>query len=224
MDSPETQLTSVRQFLAEADATAEQLAQTSQSGSFRSLRDSLSKKAPGFKLPESFYEQMFNQVLDLLDIAIPEQIGNAWSRYQEFRKYRDPEEYPQDETFLVPLAEHAITFEYSPSVEPMVNDVSLGEVTFAVSLEVTFKAMILKIRAGRILDIAVGSCEATGLIAWEDATLLERESEPIALPGVMEFEDGILIYDPSRDIAEDDTKVAGTSEDKEPLGGGPDER
>ncbi len=202
MDSPEPQLLTVKQFFAAGDVSAEQLAKLAQSESFKSLRETLSRKAAGFKLPESFYEQMFKQVLDLMDLRIPEQMGSAWSRYQELRKYRDPEEYPPDETFLVPLAEHTIHLDYAPSIEALVNDVSLGEVSFAVSLETTLKGAILKIQAGRILEIAVGSCEAKGSIAWEDVTLLERETEPIALPGVMDLEDGILIYDPSRDSAE----------------------
>ena len=202
MDSPEPQLLTVKQFFAAGDVSAEQLARLAQSESFKSLRETLSRKAAGFKLPESFYEQMFKQVLDLMDLRIPEQMGSAWSRYQELRKYRDPEEYPPDETFLVPLAEHTIHLDYAPSIEALVNDVSLGEVSFAVSLETTLKGAILKIQAGRILEIAVGSCEAKGSIAWEDVTLLERETEPIALPGVMDLEDGILIYDPSRDSAE----------------------
>lgn len=202
MNSPEPQLLTVKQFFAAGDVSAEQLAKLAQSESFKSLRETLSRKAVGFKLPESFYEQMFKQVLDLMDLRIPEQMGSAWSRYQELRKYRDPEEYPPDETFLVPLAEHTIHLDYAPSIEPLVNDVSLGEVSFAVSLEATLKGAILKIQAGRILEIAVGSCEAKGSIAWEDVTLLERETEPIALPGVMDLEDGILIYDPSRDSAE----------------------
>ena len=180
MNSPEPQLLTVKQFFAAGDVSAEQLAKLAQSESFKSLRETLSRKAVGFKLPESFYEQMFKQVLDLMDLRIPEQMGSAWSRYQELRKYRDPEEYPPDETFLVPLAEHTIHLDYAPSIEPLVNDVSLGEVSFAVSLEATLKGAILKIQAGRILEIAVGSCEAKGSIAWEDVTLLERETEPFA--------------------------------------------
>jgi hypothetical protein len=208
MEHSEASITSIKQLFTQAPSR-EQLSKMAQG--VKSLEQNVLQQIPGFTLPSSFYQQMLNHTLDLLDIQIPPLLGKAWSTYQELRKYRDLEAYPADKAFFVPTAEHTFKHEYKPSLELTVNEMSLGTVTFVMTLELTLQGLMLKIQGGKILEIGIGSCVGKGTLACTSANiiLLQKESGPVPLPGVMALGEGILIYDPSRDAQPRDAPQSG---------------
>ncbi len=195
MDNLEMTVTSVKQFFDLLDVSPEQLSKMSQSKSMKSLKTNLSKKAPVFKPPVSFYEHLFKYMVELLDIEIPEILGNAWSKYKDLRKYCDPKKYPPDETFFVHLGEHTIHSEHTPSLEPIINDMPIqaANLTFTIKLDFTLKGMILKIKGGKIMEIRIGSCQGKGSIESEGVSLIQKQSKPVQLPGVLALGEGIPI-------------------------------
>ena len=195
-----TSVTSIKQFFTHS-LSPEQLSKMAQGVSVKALEEQVAKQIPGFKLPPSFYQQMFTQLLELLDIQIPTQLGKAWSKYQELRKYRDLEAYPAEKQFFVPVAEHTFHDTYEPSLEPTINEIPLGKVTFNIKFELTIKGMMLKIQGGKILEIGIGSCSGKGSIACANVTLMEQETKAVSLPGSMDLGEGMLIFDPSRDLS-----------------------
>lgn len=204
MENSETSVTSIKQFFTQS-LSPEQLSKMAQGVSVKSLEGNVSKKIPGFKLPPSFYQQMFKQLLELLDIKIPTQLGKAWSKYQELRKYRDLEAYPADKQFFVPVAEHTFQDKYAPFLEPTINEISLGKVTFIITLELTIKGMMLTIQGGKIIAIGIGCCVGKGSIKCANITLMEQETKSVSLPSSIALGEGILIYDPSRDLQQNQT-------------------
>jgi len=91
------------------------------------------------------------------------------------------------------LADHTIISEHTPSLQIQINEISLGEVQFNINLELTLKGVILKIQNGKIMEATVGSCEGKGSVSYGDFSILEKETEPIALPLTVDFGEGLSI-------------------------------
>ena len=129
----------------------------------------------------------------LLDIRLLDVMGWAWKKGRELEAYRDPERYPPDKTFSVPLVEHKITSTHTPHVDIRMNDKKVGCIHFAVNIEIAIKAMTLEIRNARIKKIHAGDCTAKGRFLCEGALLAERESTPLDLPGTVDLGEGLEI-------------------------------
>jgi hypothetical protein len=129
----------------------------------------------------------------LLDIGVFDVMRRAWSKGRELEAYRDTEKYPPDKTFSVPLAEHKITSIHKPHVEIRMNEKIVGNVHFAVNIEIAIKGMISEVRNARIKKIHAGDCKAKGSFFCEGFLLAERESKPLDLPGVIDLGEGVEI-------------------------------
>lgn len=129
----------------------------------------------------------------LLELDPSKLVANAWAKGKEFQRYADPEQYPPDETVLVKLARHVVRSSHDPHIEVMANDTLVDTVDFSLSLAITIEGAVLKIRDGKIWEVALGECTASGELSCEGHSLARRESEPFELPGTLVFEKPIPI-------------------------------
>ena len=209
MEKPKNALSD---FFPVKEFAEDHLFELAQSKDFKSLKENISKDVKG--LPAGFFELMIKQVSDLLHIEIGAILVKAWSEYEEFLEYRDKEKHPPDETSLVSLVEHTIKSEHVPSLKPVINNISLGEIKFGITLELTLKGAVLKIQDGKIMEASIGGCEGKGTVKYRDFTLLERGSGTLVLPSI-DLGEGVPIKGPGeivRNIVDGVTKVDAEAE------------
>jgi hypothetical protein len=188
-------------FLSIKDLSKKQLSEIVRSKEFKPVKDKMAKQLKGIPIPEKFFEEIFKQLGELLHIDVRAILLSVWAKSEEFGKFLNTEDYPPGEIALVPLAEHTITSEHSPSLKSFINKIPLGEMKFHVDIELALKGVILKIQDGKIMGGAIGSCAGKGSITYgDDHVLMQKESEPWELPGSIDLSDGIPIQEQLHDF------------------------
>ena len=177
----------------------EQLDNLEKSEQFPTLKEKMFKSV---KLPPGFYKLLIRQVSELLKINILEILAKGWGTYSEFLEYLDEEKYPPDETVFVPLIEHTMTSNHSPSLQPIINQVPLGKIEFDINLEFLLKGAILRIQNGKIIGAKIGTVEGKGNLQYDGFKLLDVKSQPIGLPVNIDLDPGIPIIDPGADASQ----------------------
>ena len=129
------------------------------------------------------FGQIAGKIPDLLKLDPSKVVLDTWAKGKEFQRYADPEQYPPDETVLVKLTRHVVESSHEPRLEIMANDTLIDTVDFRFSMAITIEGAVLKIRDGKIWEVALGSCTASGELSCEGHSLAKRESEPFELPG-----------------------------------------
>ena len=141
----------------------------------------------------SVRQQLPNQLKTFLDIDVAEILIGVWNKSKELQKYRDPVKYPPEEVSLVSLLKHEIESTHQPYVDVLLNGRSIAKVHFEIKVELTLEGVELQIQGGRIMAIKTGDCSANGAIKCEGASLLEKKTKTMALPGVINLGEGIVI-------------------------------
>ncbi len=206
--------TTLNHFFATKEFVENRLDKVAKNEKFKSLKKNASKVLKGVRLPTSFYVLMIRQIGDLLNIDIQNILARGWSQYREFLQYRDQEKYPPGKPVHVPLVEHTVISEHSPSFKPVFNNMVLGEIQFDINLEFDLKGAILKIQDGKIMSATIGSCQGKGNVEYDGFSILEVESQRLALPGSLEFGDGIPIVDPGEGTSDVLDEVVKTDDEK----------
>ncbi len=171
----------------------EWISKVSKSQEFKDIIKGIRQELTGFQVPPSFDELVIRQLTDGLNIGMGDLLVGAWRKRKEIIQYRDLQNYPPDETNVVPLVEHTITSKHNPSIQPVINNKPLKEIKFDVVLKLKIKGVMLKIKAGKIMEILVGSCTGSGSIGYAGYAVLKKETEPFNFPASLVFEQGIPI-------------------------------
>ncbi len=149
----------------------------------------------------SVKEEMGAKIGEALDVGLDQVLVSAWKKYQGLQEYADPEKHPPEETALVPLAKHSIKSAHKPHVDLKVKNVLIGSIRLEVQLALQLEGVVLKVQAGRILDLRGGACQASGSlkcllkskVGTKDILSLQRETPKFQLPGAFSFGAGIAI-------------------------------
>jgi len=73
------------------------------------------------------------------------------------------------------LSEHKITSKHSPKIELYVYDDKVAEVKVDIALTLVMAKTILKIRQGRIMEVKIPGCQATGKVSCYGQEIMEEE-------------------------------------------------
>lgn len=200
--------TTLNHFLSIKDLSKKQLSEIVKSKEFKPVKDKMTKQLKGIPVPKKFFEEIFNQLSELLNIDIRAILLSVWAKSEEFGKFLNTDDYPPGEIVLVPLAEHTITSEHDPSLKSFLNKIPLAEMKFHINVELALKGAILKIQDGKIMGGTIGSCAGKGSITYgDDHVLIEKESEPWELPGSIDLSSGIPIQEQLDDFQEILSKI-----------------
>ncbi len=130
---------------------------------------------------------------EALDVKLIEIVGGTWAKLKQLQEYRDPLRHPPEETALVPLVDHKIRSTHAPSIDLLSGEKLIANLVFDVALLLTLTGVTLKIRNGRIVEIASGDCKGTGTIKYAGQKLAERSTPKWAIPGSLSLGDGFAI-------------------------------
>jgi hypothetical protein len=121
----------------------------------------------------------------MLDISLLDVLVGAWNAShalgQELEKSRKS---PGKDIFLQ-LAEHKITSKHQPYLALVKDGQEIGRLPFTVSVELTLQGAVLRIRDGVVEEVQTGRIKGKGTVKCGRAILVEKELQPISVPGVM---------------------------------------
>ncbi len=139
------------------------------------------------------WKSIIGHIDKLLKINIVEIMMRPWKNYGGLAKYKDPQKYPPDRTYIVPLLEHTISSSHNPQIVVELEPLFKTTIPVDITVELLLKGFALEIQAGKIKKIHTGECKGSGLVQCMNVTLLRKELENIALPGIIDLGEGIRI-------------------------------
>lgn len=142
------------------------------------------KTTPGFSrdLIGNSISEAFKK---MLDVNLLEIFFGAWGKLSELQAYLDRYRHPPNEISLVPLGEHTISSTHHPSLEILIKQKRIAELTFDVLLKLKLESFVLKIQDGCIHEIASGTYTGAGIVKYGEQKLVEKKSSTHRLPGNM---------------------------------------
>jgi uncharacterized RDD family membrane protein YckC len=131
-----------------------------------------------------------------LNVTLNDILGSAWTTIGKLRSAADPTLHKPDETVLVPLLEHTVRSKQEPVLEFTYNGSRAFSLSFSVELVLRLVGVVLRVRGGRIREIASGTCTATASLSVVDVKVAERTTREIRLPLRVHLGSGIPIIGP----------------------------
>ncbi len=174
-------------FLLEADR--DHLQAVEAEAGLAAVRTALSAQAAAIPW-EAARAEIDRVVRSALDVKLDDVLVSAWVRSALLVRYLDSSKYAPDQAILAHLSEHTIKTTLKPSIDVYVGDVLVKAVPLEAQLSLALKGFVLTIKGGRVLQIATGTCKATGKVTLAGVPLAEKTLESFSFPGVIHFPDG----------------------------------
>ena len=121
----------------------------------------------------------------LLDIGLDDILVGGWNKAQALRRALARSAGTPGKPILVELAEHKITSKHEPYLTVFHNGVEVARLKFTAIVELVIQGAVLRILDGRVTDLQTGQIKGKGRVLCGRAVLLEKELQPITLPGTM---------------------------------------
>lgn len=159
---------------------------------FAQAKPLIEQELPGIELPPAFYEVLILKLCEALDLKIGNILVAGYRKHREIVSYRD-KGAPPEGFYTVTLLDHAFTSTHRPTVQPVFNQVALAKLAFDITLKLTLRGGKLFIHDGEIAKMTTGEVLGSGSIKFEGVTLIEKQTAPYYLPGMIPFEPPIPI-------------------------------
>jgi hypothetical protein len=147
-----------------------------------------------------FATEIAQKLEEMFDVKLTDVLIAAWRDYEKVTECADPTKHPADETISLPLVEHAIETSLRPCLEVAIGAHPPIRIQFTITCGLELKGVILKIQDAALRAIRVGSCRAKASVKCEGATLIQRETKELELPGRIILAHGIPIDPPRADF------------------------
>jgi hypothetical protein len=130
--------------------------------------------------------QLTDATYGLLTIDLGALLVTGWKRHAALmaagrRTAADP-----TTSEVVQLAEHDVEVTHRPTIDLLINDVKLAEIALELSLELHVDVLNGTVRGGRLAELTIGTCTATGRLGCADVRLAEvrHRMEPAFTAGL----------------------------------------
>lgn len=145
----------------------------------------------GVTIPRFFREAAAEKVAGKLDAVLAEPLSDllasAFNGCRDFAKYGDGAPHE------VKGFGFSLESEHTPYVELRVTGLPPQKVRFPVTLSIEFSGATLHIDKSRVMSLSGGNCTASGTLCCEKIQLFKRALEPVRLPGLISFGEGVSI-------------------------------
>ena len=126
------------------------------------------------------------QLSTLLDIGLPDILIGGWNKAYALRQQLQKSAKTPGKEMFLQLKEHKITSTHAPYLALIKNGKEVARLPFSISVELVLQGAVLRILDGEIREIQTGQIKAKGSVRCGGALLIEKEFEPIKVPGTME--------------------------------------
>lgn len=117
----------------------------------------------------------------LLDMPVADILVGGWLKIRALHDYAEGAKADSGKTFKFPLTKHSIKSKHSPKIELMLHDTKLAEVTVDIVLAFTVAKTDLMIRKGKIRQVKISGCRATGEMSCLGQTIVKRQSRKVPI-------------------------------------------
>jgi len=122
---------------------------------------------------------------DLLDIGLLDILVGAWNKSFALGQQLEKSLKSPGKDIFLQLAEHKITSKHEPYLALLKDGQEIGRLPFSVSVELVLQGAVLRIRDGEIKEIETGRIKGKGSVKCGGATLIDKELQPISVPGAL---------------------------------------
>jgi hypothetical protein len=146
---------------------------------------------------------------ELLDINLVDVLLRGWREYADLTSAARRTLAAPGTTELVSLASHRVSMSQQPSVAVLVDGRQVANLRLGLSLAFEVKAVLARVRAGRLVAVVSGSCDVTATLAIDDIDIVSRRAQ-LELPGQAALTKPLRLL-PARDYppGDDEAKTAG---------------
>ncbi|AJT69488.1 hypothetical protein T261_7891 [Streptomyces lydicus] len=129
-------------------------------------------------------------VNDFLTMDLIDMLGAGWRKHSALkiaaRRTRDAPDCEE----LVALASHHITSTHRPCVDLIIDEVKVGTLDLALTVDFYLNGVLAVVREGRLAALRSGECTVSGTLAIQDNTVASRNRR-LDLPGMIWLRSGI---------------------------------
>ncbi|HLY07638.1 MAG TPA: hypothetical protein VKR31_17965 [Rhizomicrobium sp.] len=144
-------------------------------------------------------ESLSDALRSVLNVPLIDVLAAAWKTRHDLRQYCDQTKYPPGEVSNYVLAGHVISSTHRPRFQVLFDGAPCGpDIEFDVDLSLTVEAACLEIVNARITKATTGTIQGSGQIRCAGATLVERQTKKVDIPGKFSFGEGIPLGMPYR--------------------------
>jgi hypothetical protein len=137
---------------------------------------------------------LIQEIAKLLDLSLPTLLVRFWQKTDEVAAVIEKSRKSPDETIDLSLFDSKTEASFDPYIEVRLNGIEPGKkIPVKVALPMAFKAVVLTIKNGSIVDAAGGRCEIDGSITLGSVTVAKLR-KPVIVPLVP----GLLATIPGR--------------------------
>ncbi|MGA1408746.1 MAG: hypothetical protein ACO37W_03285, partial [Prochlorotrichaceae cyanobacterium] len=196
---PEPELPEEAELTA-PETTAEAEETEEASSRIEAVKAKLAEAAERAGLPPASLEYLYTaaiekigEILEEIEIA-PDILSTAWSKSLELMEYRELlKDAAPDEAVMVPLVNHEVLSEHTPSIELKFKETLVGQFEVVINFGSVLEGVMLAIEDRKIKRIQVGSATAAGGIEFSGLTLFEMPEKSLDWNQVIDLGEGIAI-------------------------------
>ncbi|MGW2251082.1 hypothetical protein ACWCXH_12870 [Kitasatospora sp. NPDC001660] len=186
-DDPDDPYT-VGTFLNAADSIADAIHQQGMLGALSGLAEPL---VPAVE------EEVTRVVGGFLRLDMIDLLAGAWRTYAALTVAAERTlDAPRSEE-LVSLTRHRIRSVHHPTVNVLIDGVSVGTITVDVEVVFELDGVVAVVRGGRLVAVRAGYCTATAALAVEQIAVASRQGR-FDLPGAVRFHRGVALLPPGQ--------------------------
>jgi hypothetical protein len=119
---------------------------------------------------------------ELLDISLIDVLLRGWREYADLRSAARRTLAEPAATELVSLASHQVRLSQQPSVTVLVDGRQVADLRLGLVLVFEVKAVLARVRAGRLAAVLSGSCDVTATLAIDHVAVVSKQAH-LDLPG-----------------------------------------
>jgi hypothetical protein len=127
------------------------------------------------------------QLAGLLDIGLPDILVGAWNTSYGLRQHIEKSAKAPGKDVFLQLAEHKISSTHKPYIGLLKDGREVARLPFAVSLELVVQGAVVRILDGTIQEVQTGKIKGKGTVKCGTAILVQKELQPIAIPGTVKI-------------------------------------
>ncbi len=129
---------------------------------------------------------------ELLNVNLADVVADGWRKHADLTAAARRTLAVRGSTDLVDLASHRVTAGQEPYVSLLVDGHRVATVRFGLSLVFEISALLAEVKAGRLVALHSGRCEATGALAIQDINAITRQAH-VDVPGMIPLHEGIRL-------------------------------
>jgi hypothetical protein len=178
-------------FDLENDASSATVSVVAATRAMKDLRTRYTRLPAGFW--SGVHAVVAGKLTEVATVPLPKLLAHAWGAYRPFREYADADKYPPDREVLVPVLKHAVHGTLKPTIEIEVQGKCVTAIHLEVQVTISIDSGALVIKGGRFRELRASSGTVTGTLKCEGATIADKTSDPVKLPGRISFGEGLPI-------------------------------